>query len=544
MTAFYCAYAVEAKLDGTNWTDITPDVIGEINGSGGILGGGPLDRVGDPGKLEFTLNNSETNSAGLVGYYTPGHSNARAGFDIGLEIRLFVSYLGLDKVKFQGTIPADGIEPTSGRYSRRITKVKVMDWMYQAMIHELISPAFAQNKDIGEVVALILGNMVRQPLNTDYETGFEEFGSVFDTVKSTTRALSEFAKVAISELGFIYITRTDVLPEVLRVEGRYTRTDTTDLTVLPSAAVTDYLVDENGNRLVTEDGDFLVANSYGTVEAIYDNSMFDLNAPYGKLLYNRIKCTAYPRIVGADADTDLFVLASPIEIPANGSVTFTGKYKDPSGLYDKVAGMDMAAPVATTDYLMNTARNGSGTNITADLAVTPVYGASEVTYTLENANGAIGYVTYLRAVGRAIFTGDPVDYIAEDSTSIALVGPTQLTLDQKYQDDPTAIVGIATVILDQLKDARTIPDKVSFYANRSSLLMNSFMSIEPGNRVRISEEVSGTIADYFVNGVEYVISPGGFIRFTWHLRNAGFDTFVLSKWDTAEWDAVDAIWAL
>lgn len=62
----YSDYFIEAKLDGTNWTDITADVIGEIKFSYGIPGSSPVDRVGTPGKIEFSLNNSEANSAGLV----------------------------------------------------------------------------------------------------------------------------------------------------------------------------------------------------------------------------------------------------------------------------------------------------------------------------------------------------------------------------------------------------------------------------------------------------------------------------------------------
>jgi hypothetical protein len=72
MTAvYYTDYSVEAKFDGTNWTRINSDIVSTIALEYGIQGANSLVRVADPGKLEFELNNTETNSAGLVGYYSP-----------------------------------------------------------------------------------------------------------------------------------------------------------------------------------------------------------------------------------------------------------------------------------------------------------------------------------------------------------------------------------------------------------------------------------------------------------------------------------------
>ena len=55
------------------WVDISADVMAPISGNRGIMRNGPLDRVGDPGYLNFGMNNSIANSAGLAGYYSPGH---------------------------------------------------------------------------------------------------------------------------------------------------------------------------------------------------------------------------------------------------------------------------------------------------------------------------------------------------------------------------------------------------------------------------------------------------------------------------------------
>jgi hypothetical protein len=99
---------------------------------------------------------------------------------------------------------------------------------------------------------------------------------------------------------------------------------------------------------------------------------------------------------------------------------------------------------------------------------------------------------------------------------------------------------VADLILSQHKDGKLMAEKVWFYANRSSSLMNSFLYLEPGDRVSIAEEVSGTASDYFIQGVEAVIKKGGAISFAWYLRDAGFDTYDYCKWDgvsaTDGWD--------
>jgi len=538
MSIVFATYVVEAQFDGVNWVDIRSDIVSDITVKSGIPGGGPLDRVGEPGEMKFSLNNSETNSAGIQGYYTPGGTYCRAGFTVGLPIQITFSYDGMDKDKFYGTIPSDGIEVQTGRYSNRRVNVTIKDWMYQSLIHEMVSPALAENKTMPESVALVLANMEKQPLAVDYRTGSENLSTVFDVVRTKTRAMSEFRKFANTELGNIYITRKTG-KEVLRVEGRYTRNDEvkTATTIPVSSNDSDFLVTEDDNFLMTEDDNYLIINS---VEVpTFDNSMFEMSAPFGNMLYNRIKTTAYPRIIDAAATTVLYSLTSPIAVGAT-PVTFTARFSDPNRLYDNVAGKDMVTPVATTHYKMYQNSNGTGTNLTANFTVTAVYGAIDVNYTITKNSGVDGYLTFLQAVGKGIYIPDPVDYIAEDATSIALVGPSQLNFDMKYQDDPTASVGVADIILSQHKDGKLMPEKVWFYANRTSSLMNSFLFLEPGDRVSISEEVTDSASDYFIQGIEFIVKLSGAISFAWYLRDAGFDTFDYCKWDgvsaTDGWD--------
>ena len=64
MTYFPDALRIEMKLSGV-WTDVSADVIPPIVGYEGIMGTSPLDRVASAGRMTFTLDNGETNSAEL-----------------------------------------------------------------------------------------------------------------------------------------------------------------------------------------------------------------------------------------------------------------------------------------------------------------------------------------------------------------------------------------------------------------------------------------------------------------------------------------------
>jgi hypothetical protein len=528
-------------LDGVNWTDITSDVIKPIPFSYGIFGGGPTDRTANTGTMSFELRNDAGNSAGLAGYYTPGHINCRAGFTNGLKIRQRITYDGTTKTKWAGRIPANGIRVDSGNYGTRRVGVECRDFMEQAGIHELQSPAFAQNKTIMEVVALLLANMTITPAATDYRTGSETFGSVFDTVRSTTRAVSEFDKVAQSEMGFIYPRHDLANDEVLRVEGRYTRNDEVPSpTGIPtSSSQSDFLIGEDDAFLMGEDGSYLVGSSVMTLS--FSNAQTGMSVTGGSYFYNRVKVTTYPRKVDASVVT-LATVQTPFAISAGETKAITLRYRDPNGATMNVSGIDMVTPAATTDYLCNTASDGSGSNLTASTTVVATFGTGDVTLAFTNSSASDGYILAGSKVrGKGVYLYDPIGVTAEDTASIEDVGPHILTVDMKYQDNPDAAYGFAAFLLTLYQTPRLVVESVSFIANRNDTTMGAFFYLEPGDRLQIAEDMTGTRGEFFIQGVEGEILQGDIIRFTWFLRDAGYDMFSFANWDSVEvaelWDA-------
>jgi hypothetical protein len=539
-----CITAYEAQFDGTNWTDITADVIrdGTIPFGYGIRGNSPTDRVASTGEMQFELRNDAGNSAHLQGYYTPGHSNCRDGFTIGLKIRLRVTYEGQTKTMFYGRIPADGIKPTAGLYGMRRVAVTVRDWIDIAANHEMVSPEFATDKTITEVAALITANMDIAPLSTDYRTGTETFPNVFDTVRSKTRALTELAKVANSEPGYIYLIHSTTADEVLRVEGRYTRND--ERASLSDS--TNYFVDESGNHFVDESGNYFVGNE--TSPFIANNAQIDMPTPEIKF-YNRVKITSYLRRRDASPVT-LATVQSAIYVAAGASVPITLRYKDPTGNANSVSGINMIAPEATTDFLANTLANGGGTNLTPSFtfaAVGGVFGTGDCQMLITNNSASNGYLLAGSKVrGTGVYIDDPADTVSEDTTSITANGAYELTIDQKYQDSINTAQSIAPFMLNLYKTPRLVVDSVKYCANSNDVNMAAFFYLEPGDRIAISEDVTGIDSQFFIQGKEAEILPGDIIFYTFYIKDAGLDTFTFCRWDgvaaTDGWDV--GVWAI
>lgn len=526
MSYNFDSYLLQAKFDGANWETINADVITDISFGYGINGNGVADRVADAGGLTFGLNNTSSNSAGLSGYYSPGHVNCREGFSVGLQMRLMIQFDSTWKQKFFGRISADGIKVGTGIYAKNVTSVMVKDWMEQAAIHELSGLTFSTDKTLADTVPLIIANMPIIPNGSVTYYGCEStFPYVFDTTRIRTTAMSEFAKLALSEMGYIYMTRNGLV-----CEGRFTRTDSTNI-VNDIPAHTD---DCDTLELASGDWLQLAETSTGSEEPLllddtyiaeYDNSQRLMDVTYGKHIHNRVTYTAYPRKVDVSATSILFNLESPIQLDAGVTAVVKGRYSDPNNKATRVSGINMVTPAAGSHYAMYENDDGTGANLTAYMTCTAVFGTGDFEYTISNTGTTNGYVTLLSAVGKGVYIYDPIDYLVEDTAMQAIQGTQAITVEMKYQSDPVIAAGFANITLSQYSNPSYSIEKATFIANRSNKLLASMIYIEPGNKVRIIEDVSGVESEYFVQAVEYNISVGGVITFSWLLKDGVLDSF-------------------
>jgi hypothetical protein len=469
---------VEMEFDGPGmgWTDVKADVLRTPSPSikGGIGGTGPLDLVAASGELAFALNNSEFNSAGLLGYYSPGHANARPGFTFGIGVR----YRWGDYTKFVGRISK--IAPVAGKYGERKSQVLAVDWMDDAaQFRPVVATQIGQRADA--VLLAVVASVPRQPRAMVLDVADSAFPFAFDNSKSETQpVLSEIQRICQSEFGRAYMIGSNEGGGILRFEKRTRR-----LTPLP------------------------VATFDGTK---------GLEAPLDRGdVKNRAKVTTHPRRVGATDTEILFELRNAPQVGAGQTLRLVGRYNDPADRASRVGGIDMKAPVPTTDYTMNTQANGSGADLTASFTVVVNYGGNSAEYLLTNNTLGLGYVTKLQARGRALLDYDPVDAWAVDETSIEQAGEQACALDMPYQQDMSVALSIAEFIVVTW----TAPGSAGIeirYMPRNDAEFNLAFRLEPGDAVVVLEEVTGINGTYFVQNV--AIDMGEVASFTWELQRA------------------------
>lgn len=492
-------WTIELELSPGVWTDVSADVRAQVPvvAEIGIRGSGILDRVASTGTMTFALDNSEKNSAGLLGYYAPDHANCRSGFDVGIGVRWYVQYDDGATVSwkylFVGTI--DTVQPVPGKYGPRLTLVSAVDWMEEAARGEFSAIGVQVGKRSDQVFSAVLAGMPVQPDLTDIETGSDTYAYALDGSRSErTSVMTEFQRIAVTEGGQIYVEPDQDGYAVLKFDARTTR-------VLASSADLAVLDDDDLRGL-------------------------DVERSRANVL-NHVEAVVHPRRV----DTSYVVLFSVVPsdaIQPSESVTFFGPYRDPNQEAARVGGTDMQTPVATTDYTFNSAADGSGSNLTSDFSVTVnSFGASGVSLTVTNNGTVAGYATKLQVRGKGIYDYEQVQLLASDATSQSSYGLRRQQIDLWYQGDPVLGQERAQYALRLYKDAATRPRTLTFVPNKNGTLADLFVTaglsrLRYGVRETasgVTDVISGTSATrgFFINAMRHTMTAGGIFEETWTL---------------------------
>ncbi len=472
---------VAANYAAVSWTDVTNDTKGvtPLIIERGIRSDSPAQRVASTGTCTFAMNNLASNSGGVTGYYSPGNASCRAGFGKGTPVRV---KQGSDTL-FSGRIRK--IEPTPGKTGGNLSQVLATDYIDTAATFLLENAAILEDVRADEVFATVVGLMTNQPSGIITYQGTETYTLALDNTRDeAVTALSEFHRLAVSELGYIYVLGDGRLV----FEARGTR-----MTNEPTATVT------------------LADTMHGLDVAEVSSSSL-----------NRVQITVHPRVIDTAATTVLFALTNPLQIAAGETKTIIGPYRTASspGITTRVGGLQMVTPVASTDYVMNAESDGTGTDLTASLDVTANYGANGVQFILTNNDAQPAYITTLQCRGKGVYDFRTVVVRAQNDAAVAADGVNALTLDMPYQEDPNVAQSMADSILSSYGDlAGTRVQKVEFYPDAAGMPSNLHQN-DISDRVAVSETVTGATGEYYINGVKHEYQWGKLPRITWWLTPA------------------------
>jgi hypothetical protein len=464
----------------------------------GMRNNNPLTRVANTGSMTVTLNNS-------TGIYSPNGVSALAGWKKGIPLKMVITFEGESK-EFKYYI--SDIDAKSDDKNKKAV-VTCVDWLDYAARHPIVNPGIQTNKRGDEVLTTLLGLIEVDPDATDFDTGIETFPTVLDTITSQTKAYTEAAKIALSELGFVYLKKDGTLV----FESSSHRSGWNIVDSIPLAnADSGFLLKEDGGYLLKEDGGKIILNESAAV-SFDSTNIFDYDAPYGKHVINRLTVYANPRKLSA-APEILFQLDEPIAIGSGQTVTIKGSYANPdSGL--RINAQDMITPVVTTDYLVNTLKTGAGTNISADLVLTSTtYGTEGFTHQVTNNNASGGFITKYNYRGTGIYIFNQIEHAANNAASITEFEAETETLNQKYKNDLYSGIVFSESIVDEHNQPRTVLNSITFYANKSSANMMAFLYTDVGSLHYISMDDEGLSGNYYIQGTEYKIQ-GGVIMVKW-----------------------------
>jgi hypothetical protein len=467
---------VEYFHDGA-WIDVTDDLVTDpLRWTYGIDGNGPTDCVAAPGKCTFALDNSASNSVGLLGFYSPLHANCRTGWTFGVPIRIVCRY-GEDEV-VEGAIryfpllwltnhsstttsssnvvrflgKAHEINPTPGAHMERLVRVIAYDGMYDLLEAKARQLTLQAEKTETELIEAVLDSLPvsAQPDGRDFDTGLDTLPIAFDNLGNGARALALIADVAKS-----------------------------------SGAM--YAQIGNGTHIFRNRQARGIADSQLTL----DGDFVELEAPSSvSRCFNLFEVTIHPKAI---TDTATDVLYS---LPANASINIGGgqthevwlDYTDPNDRQTNVGGLDVITTlVGGTHYTANTLEDGTGDDMTAFITCVVTPFASRAKYAITNNAGAPVYVTALSIVGRAVRDLGPQTY---EASSVQPYGEHPLAVDMPYQSNPQVAISAATFWEAQYRSLSNQVDGVRFCAN-DTVLLPMAISLDIGDVITIAEDVTG-----------------------------------------------------
>ncbi len=469
---------VDLELDGPaqGWTDVTRDVLvrGGVSWDYGLPGPMPADRVAGIGECRFLLDNS----AGIEGSYAPGHAQARAGFDLGIGCRLTLTHGTTRRRKLYYL---ESIQPTHGPAAERAVACIGTDWMGVAARARISDLPVQRDQRSDQIIQTILAALPVTPRQTALQPGRSTFDYALDDLRGEhATALEALHRVTVSELGYFTADADAADGETVAFLDRYARAHQQAAPPALRAAAQVALARELADVIDT--------------------------ARVGIPL----------RRVDSEATTVLYQLgdAAPA-IVSGGTIHPFGPYRDPAQEAQRVGGADMQPPVAGTDYVANTAADGSGTDVTSQLTVTASFGASGVRWTISNSDPETVYLTTLQARGRGIYDYARAYLEAVDPSA----GPSRgvITLGLPYQADLRVGQDVADHLLNVYGTPRTRPTAITIHAARDATLAQVAATVGLHDRITVRDAPTGVDVTSHVNRIAYRVGAPADVRVTYDL---------------------------
>uniref|UniRef100_A0A6M3IZN6 Putative tail protein n=1 Tax=viral metagenome TaxID=1070528 RepID=A0A6M3IZN6_9ZZZZ len=247
--------------------------------------------------------------------------------------------------------------------------------------------------------------------------------------------------------------------------------------------------------------------THQTSQGTFTNTMAQITYSLNpKNVYNIVKATVTPWALQAEAE--LWRLQETPSIPAGETLVWWGEASVISGSSSNSVFVDAwVTPASTTDYTANSLANGTGTDMTADIAITTTKFAKAIKLSIVN-NGAVpAFITLLKARGTYYDDQTKVTRKAEDSTSQTAYQKRTLEIGGKYMDDADQAQDLVDYSVGKYKDPRA--ELSMSIINDGATNLAQLLSREISDRITVVNTKLGIDDDYFIDYMQHDISQSG-----------------------------------
>jgi len=220
------------------------------------------------------------------------------------------------------------------------------------------------------------------------------------------------------------------------------------------------------------------------------HSQIDIPQPYENIR-NSIRINIRPR---AEANTQLWELQNKTPVSSSDSVEIWAEFS-----YNNVdvPAISVTTPVATSDYTMNTAADGSGSDLTSDFDVDIYNFAKRSKLTITNNSASDGYITMFKLNGTAAYVPNIFSVESQDAASIAIYKKRSFLLESDWYQD----TNLANAFVDYLSDS--LPLVREFPKIQMEFQPELQFPIDLFTRVSVSIPYRGINNAYAVGSIEH-----------------------------------------
>ena len=238
-----------------------------------------------------------------------------------------------------------------------------------------------------------------------------------------------------------------------------------------------------------------------------------------EVVRNLVRIAVHPLTVQSPGD--LWTMGDKPFINPGESLTVFANF---SYLGAECPAINVVTPVATTDYLANTASDGSGTDLTASITIQMTVFSKTAKIVITNNSASLAYVTLLKVRGDAITEVDTTTVEAHDLASQAAFGKHEFALDTPWMRNINNAKAFADMIKVSMALPRSFPQVM--LEGRPDIQFTPDLF----DAVTVHLESMGINDDFRLGRIEHqwLESTGQSVRTIWKLET--FENFNEDSW--------------